>query len=97
MNRMIKKHNDLNDEIEESRIDYDMEKMTINQLKERAKDVDETAKRGGSKAEELYKSILSNSSDTSGHFEPMSTSIDNLNESKEFNPEELMKRVEYMS
>jgi hypothetical protein len=45
---MIGNHNSLVESVEESRMDYDMEKMTINQLKERSKDIDETAKRRGS-------------------------------------------------
>jgi hypothetical protein len=61
---MIGNHNDLAESVEESRMDYDMEKMTINQLKERSKDIDETAKRRGSQTEELYKSILSNAEDS---------------------------------
>ena len=45
---MIGNHNSLVESVEESSMDYDMEKMTINQLKERSKDIDETAKRRGS-------------------------------------------------
>ena len=62
---MIGNHNELVESVEEARMDYDMEKMTINQLKERSKDIDETAKRRGSQTEELYKSILSNSAENS--------------------------------
>lgn len=78
-------------------MDFDMEKMTINQLKERAKDVDETAKRRGSKAEDLYKSILSNSSGSPIKVDMSPEKVEVIEEPKSFDKDELMRRVESMS
>lgn len=44
---MIGEHNSLVESADEARMDYDMDRMTINQLKERAKDIDESAKKSG--------------------------------------------------
>ena len=92
LKRMIGSHNELVQSVEESRMDYDMEKMTINQLKERSKDIDETAKRRGSQTEELYKSILSNSAENSPiKIEPMKEEMPQFDEIK------ISRHVENMS
>ena len=84
----------------EASMDYDMDKMTINQLKERAQDIEKQATSRGEKMAQQYKEQYeyyknSNSPLTSPDKipnEPLSPM-----QKTNFNEDELMKRVESMT